>query len=76
MDYQHMKIEHIIEWCKKNNQIDWLKETINKTFPTEDGERRISFIEVKRAFAQKFMPNIIPVAKPKKPSMYDLVNSL
>ena len=38
-------------------------------------ERPISFIEIKKAFAEKFMPEIAP-AKAKKPSMYDLIASL
>ena len=36
----------------------------------------ISFIEVKRDFAKKFCPEILPVAKPKKLSMLELVNAL
>ena len=76
MDYQHMKIEHIIEWCKANNQVEWLKETASKTYPTEKGERKISFIELKIQFVKKFMPEIAPKAQNKKPSMYELIDAL
>lgn len=76
MDYQHMKIEHIIEWCKKNNEIAWLKEAAAKTFTTEKGERKITFIELKLEFVKKFMPEIAPKAQNKKPTMYELIEAL
>ena len=77
MNYKDMKIEDIIDWCKANSQVEWLKETASKTFSTEDGkERRISFIELKLEFVKKFMPDIAPKSKPKKPSMYDLIAKL
>jgi hypothetical protein len=77
MEYKNMKIEDIIEWCQENNQVDWLKETVNKTFPTEvEGEvRKISFIELKLEFVRKFIPELAPKAK-EKISMYDRINSL
>ena len=76
MNYQTMKIEDIIEWCKANNQVEWLKETASKTYSTEKGERRISFIELKIEFVKKFMPEIAPKAQNKKPSMYELIKAL
>lgn len=76
MNYKTMKIEDIIEWCKANGQVAWLKETAAKTFPTESGTRNITFIEIKIAFAQKFMPEIMPKGKPKKPTMYELIAKL
>ena len=77
MNYKDMKIEDIIAWCQENNQVEWLKQAASKTYTTENGkERRISFIELKLEFVRKFMADIAPKAKPKKPSMYDLINSL
>lgn len=77
MDFKKMNIEDIIDWCKENGEVAWLKKESQKTFKTKDGStRKISFIEIKRNFAKKFMPAIIPTAKPKKPTMYDLINSL
>lgn len=38
--------------------------------------RPISFIQIKIAFCEKFMPEIMPKKKDKKPSMYDLIASL
>lgn len=77
MNYKDMKIEDIIAWCKKNGEVEWLKEIAAKTYETEDGkERRISFIELKLEFVKKFMPEIAPKSQPKKPSMYDLIAKL
>ena len=78
MEYKNMKIEDIITYCQEHGAVDWLKETANKTFPTEvEGEvRKISFIELKLEFVRKFMPELAPKAKEKKPSMYELINSL
>lgn len=30
-DFQHITIEDIIEWCKENNQVEWLKAESRKT---------------------------------------------
>lgn len=77
MDYKTMKIEDIIKYCKEHNEVAWLKEIMKQTFPTADGKsRKITFIEVKLAFAQKFMPEIAPKKKEKKPTMFELVDAL
>ena len=92
MNYKSMKIEDIIAWCQENNQVGWLKEQIALTFPVMkevDGEkvqvldkkgnpkeRKITFIELKLAFAEKFMPEIAPKGEPKKKTMYELIEAL
>lgn len=100
-NYQQIKIEHIIEWCKENKQVEWLKATAaqkteckvypRKTITNEEGkkvsvadksqpytikERPISFINIKLAFCEKFMPELIPEAKEKKASMYEIIAAL
>lgn len=96
MNYQDMSIEDIIEWCKANNQVAWLKETASqkveyKVYPRVKDEkgkwhsdktatptiemRPISFIQIKIAFVNKFMPEIAPKAQ-KKESMYDRIMAL
>lgn len=72
MDYKTMKKEDIGEWCKANKQVKWLKDFVA---PNDEGKRP-SFFEIKKAFCEKFMPEIIPVAKPKAPSMYDYFDNL
>lgn len=77
MNYQTMKIEDIVSWCKANNQVAWLKAEAAKTFPVENGKpRKITFIELKLAFVEKFMPEIAPKKKEKKPTMYELIAAL
>lgn len=73
MDYKKMTFNDIVDWCKANNQVEWLKEEVEKKV----GERAITFIEIKKEFAAKFMPEILPVAKKeKKPTMKDIVAAL
>jgi hypothetical protein len=101
MDYQSMKIEHIIDWCVANKQVDWLKATAakkteckvyprkkvvnakgkvvskaDKSQPYTIEKRNISFIEIKKAFCEQFMPELLPEAKEKKASMYDIIAAL
>ena len=77
MNYKDMKIEDIIDWCTKNKEVAWLKETAAKTYETKDGKKRnISFIELKLEFVKKFMPEIAPKAQAKKPTMYELIAKL
>lgn len=76
MNYMTMKFEDILAWCKQNNQTSWLKAKVNEQVKDkETGELRdITFIEVKRAFCEMFMADIIPVAKAvKKPTMKDIM---
>lgn len=91
-EYKSIKGIDVFEWCKENNQMDWLDEIANSTIyvypkvekngklvedrtqePTE--ERDITFIEIKKAFCEKFMPELLPVAKPKTPSLKDLIKA-
>lgn len=80
MNYKKMNFNDIVEWCKANNQVEWLKSIVATTVVDEkDGvefERDITFIEIKKAFAKKFMPEILPVPKEKKPSMKDILAAL
>lgn len=106
MNFKTMDIEDIINWCKENNEVAWLKAKAKekvevKVYPRkkviktkEDGttyktteadkskpykieKRDITFIQIKRDFCEKFMPELIPVAKEdKKPTMYDIIAAL
>ena len=89
MDYKSMKIEDIIKWCQDNAQVAWLKEIAAKPMPTKDKDKnqiidedgnpvfhQITFIELKLAFVEKFMPEIAPKKAPKKPTMFELIEKL
>ena len=66
LNYQKMTIGDIKEWCKANNQVEWLKDYA--LTPNADGKKP-TFFSIKKAFCKKFMPEIMP--KKKKGSMYD-----
>lgn len=72
LDYKNLTLDDIIEWCAENNQVDWLKRTAFK----ERNGKKPTFFEIKKAFATKFMPEILPVAKPKAKTMYDKIAAL
>ena len=77
MDYNKMTVTDIIEWCKANKEVAWLKKTAATKYLTNEGEQRdITFIELKLAFVNKFMPEIAPKKKEKKPSMYEIIAAL
>lgn len=48
----------------------------DKTQPYTIAYRKPSFIEIKTAFVEKFMPEIAPKKKEAKPTMYDLIEAL
>jgi hypothetical protein len=66
------------------------EKRVRKVYPKKEGTNKadrtaapvgtkttkISFIELKHDFAEKFCPDILPVAKPKKKSMLDLIDAL
>lgn len=70
MDYQNMVFADIVDWCTANNQTKWLKDY------AASKNNKITFIALKRAFVDKFMPEIAPKAKPKKPTMVDIIANL
>ena len=78
MDYKHLDFEYIVNWCTENNEIKWLKDTVNsKVKDKKTGEERdISFIELKMLYCEKFAKDLLPAKKVKKPSMKDIVNAL
>lgn len=89
MEYKDMKLDDIIDWCVANKQTEWLKEFAATPIITKDKKKNVvldengmpkthtpTFIEIKLAFVDKFMPSIAPERKPKKPSMYDRIANL
>jgi hypothetical protein len=73
LNYKFMTKDELIKWCVDNNQVEWLKEFALKE--DEDGNYP-TFFEIKKAFSEKFMPDIIPVAKKKPATMYDIIKNL
>lgn len=58
MDYKALNYEAIENWCFENGKEDWLEARID-----------LSFMALKYEFAKTFMPEILPVAKPKPLTM-------
>lgn len=72
LNYKTMTIDDIIDWCKENGKKDWLKAF---AAPDKKGKKP-TFFQIRKAFCTKFMPEIIPTAKPKEPNMYDKIDNL
>lgn len=85
---------HIIEWCKANGEVEWLKETCAKQYeykvypkvringklkadktqePTIK-KGKITFVQLKSFFIEKFFPEAKATAK--KPSFLDIIANL
>ena len=76
-----------VEWLKAKAQekVDFKvypkkvvdgKTISDKTQEPTIEKRPITFMQIKLDFVDKFMPEIKPKAKEKKPNMYDLIASL
>jgi hypothetical protein len=86
------KANNQTEWLKaKANSTTKCKVYPRKSVTREDGkvvavadksqkpvieERPITFIQIKKAFAETFMPEILPKKKEAKATMYDLIAGL
>jgi len=56
----------------------WLKDLAATTGLTDKNgkARRMSFIEIRKEFAIRYLPHLAPQAKEKKPTMYDLIDEI
>lgn len=52
------------------------KSVADKTQEPKIEKRPVSFIQIRNAFAEKFMPELAPQRKPKAPTMYDRIAAL
>lgn len=73
VDYKKATLDDIIEDAKENDRVSDLKSMAGKK-GSKGG--KISFIELKRAYYTKFYKKMIPVAKPKSPSMWERIEEL
>ena len=72
LDYKTLTFDEIYEYLKEKKQLQWLKAAS----VIEDEDRRATFFEIKKAFATEFMPEILPTAKPKKATMYEIIDAI
>jgi len=69
-----IKLEDIMKWCKENNALDWLEEEASKTVMKDGVEKPITYIEVRKAWAQKYRPDLLQKkSKKKSPTMLDKI---
>lgn len=52
------------------------KSVADKSQEPKIETRPVSFIQIRNAFTEKFMPEFAPKRKPKAPTMYDRIASL
>lgn len=70
-DFQHCKLDDIIEDAKANKRVAELKKMVE---PDEEGIHP-SFITVKRAYYGAYYADMIPTAKRQK-KFWDVINEL
>lgn len=77
-DYKTIKLEDMVAYMKKNAPQDkeWFLSIAYEQVETEDGMKNIySHLKAKRAFCERYMPEIIPVAKPKQPKASEILEN-
>lgn len=73
MNYRTMSYEDIKKYCIENKKNIWLADCLSGKFTSY---KKPTFIQLKNLFCREFMPEIMPIAKPKKPSMFDDIDYL
>ena len=77
---KEIKFPYIMEYVKEKGQedIQWLIDLMKTEVPPNKNgkERTISFIEIRKAFVLKYMPDLMPERKPKPPTMQDYIKEL
>lgn len=52
-------MQYIENWCVANGKIDWLVDTVSKTYTDKNGkEGKIQFVKLRAMFVDAFMPEI------------------
>ena len=71
---------YIMEYVKDKGETDiqWLIDLMKKEVPNDknDKPRNISFIEIRKDFVLKYMPDLMPEPKPKEPTMQARIKEL
>ena len=77
---KEIKFPYIMEYVKEQGQddIQWLVDLMKRDVPPDKNgkERTISFIEIRKEFVLKYMPELMPEPKPKKLTMQDYIKEL
>lgn len=78
MDYKRMKLEDMMKYIEENVPQDksWFKAIAFEDIKHKDGtvEKTYSHLKARKAFCERYMPEIIPVAKKKEKASDKLLN--
>lgn len=75
-NFNTLTLEQMVEYIEKNAPTDksWFKKVAYVEKETREGTKKVySHLRAKKEFCRKYMPEIIPVAKPQKPKASDLL---
>lgn len=84
-NYKTLSFKEMVEYIEKNAPQDkkWFKSIAYDVVKDKDGnivldkngkdKLKYSHLRAKREFCKKYMPEIIPVAKEKKPNVSDIL---
>ena len=64
------------KFITKNGKSVKMVSVADKSQPPVIEKKRITFVQIKKAFAEEFAPDILPVAKSKGLNMYDKLDNL
>lgn len=77
---KEINFDYIEEYVQEKGEKDkqWLVDLWETEVPPDKNgkKRHISFIEIRNAFVDKYMPELKPKAKPKAPTMQDRIAKL
>jgi hypothetical protein len=77
-DYKSIILEEMVAYIKKNapQDKDWFLNEAYVYKTTKDGRKKVyNHLKAKRAFCERYMPEIIPVAKAKAPKASEILEN-
>ena len=76
-NFRTIKLEDMMSYIEKNAPQDkqWFKSIAIEIRETKDGEEKevYNHFNARQAFCERYMPEIIPVSKPKEPTKAELL---
>jgi hypothetical protein len=85
IEYRKAALEDLIADAKQFGRVDELKTIglgkVNATKVNDEGKkvsykRNRTYLEIKKVYFQRYYPDMLPVAKPKKKTMYQIFEEL
>ena len=69
-----IKLDDVMKWCEEHDELDWLEKEASKVVVKDGVEKPITYIELRKAWAQKFMPELLKKkSKKKAPTMLEKI---